>query len=110
MAITCNGRATFYASIYPDLKEKATQHGWALALHGSLQSDMDIVAIAWDEEASSVETMIDALLTCFEGNGFNEISRVPHTDKPNNRVVYTIHIYSNMYLDINVIKGNYKHG
>ena len=104
--ITCNGRASFYASIWNDLRNAAMDCGWALGLHGSLNSDMDIMAMPWVEGAKSVDEMIEHLInTCFSNNPFNDISKTPHTDKPNNRVVYTIHIYKDFYLDINVIKS-----
>lgn len=53
--ITCNGKAAFYASIYDDLRNAAMDCGWALGLHGSLSSDMDIMAMPWTENAKSVE-------------------------------------------------------
>lgn len=104
--ITLDGKASFYASILGDLKSQALKCGWALGLHGSLLSDMDLIAIAWTDEATTVEVMIESLLECFEGNIFNEVSRRPNHDKPHNRIVYTIHIFKDFYLDINVIKGN----
>lgn len=104
-AITTNGKAAFYASIWPDIKQAALDCGWALGLHGSLNSDMDIMAMPWTEEATSKEELINSILKCFEGNIFNDISKIPYYNKPNNRIVYTIHIFKDYYLDINIIKG-----
>jgi len=42
-----NGKAAFYASIWPDLMNAAMDCGWALGLHASLASDMDIMAMPW---------------------------------------------------------------
>jgi hypothetical protein len=103
--VISNGRASFYASIYDDLRNAAMDCGWALGLHGSLAKDMDIMAMPWTEDAKPAEEMIDALIGCFSENPFNDISRKPICNKPNNRVVYTIHIWSDWYLDINIIKG-----
>jgi hypothetical protein len=102
--ITTNGKASFYACIWDDLRNAAMDCGWALGLHGSLVNDMDIMAMPWTEEAKPVEEMIDALINCFTDNPFNDISKNPCYNKPNNRVVYTIHIWKDFYLDINVIK------
>jgi hypothetical protein len=77
--ISNNGKAVFYATIYPELKEAALDCGWALGLHGSMASDMDIMAMPWDY-------------------------RVDTISKPNNRAVITIWIFADFYLDINVIK------
>ena len=105
-SVTTNGKAAFYACMWPDLREAALNCGWALGLHGSLASDMDIMAMPWTEEAKSVEEMIQALSDCFTENPFKDRHTVPHFDKPNGRVVYTMSIWADFYLDINVI--NYK--
>jgi len=43
--VVTNGRAVFYAAMWEDLRNAALDKGWALALHGSLASDMDIMAM-----------------------------------------------------------------
>ena len=106
--VTCNGKASFYASIYDDLRQVAMDCGWALALHGSLANDMDIMAMPWTEEAMPVEEMIKALSTIFDGNPFQDEHVKPHYDKPHNRVVYTMAIWGDYYLDISVIQSQPK--
>lgn len=101
--VTCNGRAVFYASMYEDLKKAALSCGWALGLHGSLNSDMDLMAMPWDENAEPVEVMIKALSDCFTESPWKNEHGVVYTDKPNGRVVYTLLIWADFYLDINVI-------
>ena len=103
-AISCNGRPALYATIYDDLRKTAMDCGWALGLHGSLASDMDIMAMPWTEDAKPVEEMVKALSDLFVDNPFKDCSTIPYYGKPNNRVVYTIHILGTCYLDINVIK------
>ena len=102
--IVCNGKAAFYASIYDDLRNAAMNCGWALGLHGSLSSDMDIMAMPWTEDAKPVEEMVMALSDCFADNPFKDIYTIPHYGKPNNRIVYTMPIWEDFYLDINVIR------
>ncbi len=103
--VITNGRAVFYACMWQDFRDAALDCGWALGLHGSLNDDMDIMAMAWTEEAKPVEVMIAALEGCLtipeEGHHFKTKKS---DDKPNGRVVYTIHIWADFYLDINVIK------
>ena len=101
--ITTNGKAAFYATIYDELKKVAMDCGWALGLHGSLANDMDIMAMPWTEDAKPVEEMIRALSNIFEDNPFKDLHTIPYYEKPNNRVVYTISIWDDWYLDINVI-------
>jgi hypothetical protein len=99
--VTTNGRAVFYAAIWNDLRQAAMNKGWALALHGSLASDMDIMAMPWTEHASSADEMIEALKACFTDS---PQIRVTNTPMLNQRLVYTLSIWADFYLDINIIK------
>lgn len=100
--VTTKGRAVFYAAMWDDFRQAAMDKGWALALHGSLASDMDIMAMAWVEDACSPLDMIEAIKDCF--NKPEEITLHRPTEMPNNRIVYTLSIFADFYLDINVIK------
>ena len=102
-SITTNGKAAFYACIWDDLRNAAMNNGWALGLHGSLASDMDIMAMPWTENASSVEVLMQSLSDCFAENPFKNEHCIPHYDKPNGRVVYTMSIWADFHLDINVM-------
>ena len=105
--VTCNGRAAFYACMWDDFRQAAMDCGWALGLHGSLNSDMDIMAMPWIENALPADAMIDHMIaTCF---GNSVWAQPPHFKKsepgkkPNGRIVYTIPIFADFYLDVNVI-------
>lgn len=102
--VTTNGKAVFYAAMWNDFRQAALDKGWALALHGSLANDMDIMAMPWTETASTDEEMINALRSCFTEPIFIGIQI---TDMPNNRKVFTLSIWSDFYLDINVIKQSF---
>lgn len=107
-AITSNGRAAFYAAIWEDLRKSAMDCGWALALHGSLASDLDIMAMPWTEKATEPLTMIHGLLKTLGFSQYwidNQIS-IDRTSKPNGRVVYTIPIFGDYYIDLNTIENN----
>ena len=98
--VTTNGRAAFYASLWPDLREAALDCGWALGLHGSLASDMDIMAMPWTENAIHPLEMILKLKKCFTDTKID----VSETPMPNNRMVYILSIWADFYLDINIIQ------
>ncbi|CAL67370.1 hypothetical protein [Christiangramia forsetii] len=103
--VVTNGRAVFYAAMWGDFRQSALDKGWALGLHGSLASDMDIMAMPWTESASSVDVLIASLESCLTipEDAFHFKTK-RSTDKPNNRVVYTIHIWSDFYIDLNIIE------
>ena len=69
---------------------------------------MDIMAMPWIENAMTADEMISHMISsCF---GESVWAKEPHFkksqpgDKPNGRVVYTIPIFADFYLDINVIE------
>lgn len=99
--VTTNGRAVFFAAMWEDFRKAAMDYGWALSLHGSLATDMDIMAMPWSEEASDPKLMIHALRCCFDKP---EAIKVDFADMPNHRRVYTLSIWADFYLDINIIK------
>lgn len=98
--ITNNGHAVFYAEVYPRLKAVAQRHGWALALHGSMNHDMDIMAMPWEDAPSRPANLIDAMRRCL-GVPPDAVRIV--FGKPNGRIVYTIAIAPGFFLDINII-------
>ena len=59
----------------------------------------------WTEDAKPVNEMIQSLSDCFTESPFKEHHIIPHFDKPNGRVVYTMSIWSDYYLDINIIQN-----
>jgi hypothetical protein len=54
-------RAPFYACMYHGLCDTARAHGYALAIHGSVVSDLDLVAIPWTDAAAPAEVVVEAL-------------------------------------------------
>lgn len=57
--------APLYIAIYPELAELFRKNGYALAIHGSLAKDFDLVAVPWRREVSSVEEVLRELQSEF---------------------------------------------
>jgi hypothetical protein len=105
-------RAAAYVAFYPMMHAVAKRHGYALAIHGSLHRDCDLVAIPWVEKASDPLTLIKALKKATgtviqhpdtdhlfkDGNG---------TEKPHGRLAYSLHVTTHGmyggYFDISVM-------
>ena len=51
-----------FACLYPGLCDVARARGYALTLHGTLTSDMDVVAIPWTDQAGDPEELVAALM------------------------------------------------
>jgi hypothetical protein len=101
--VTTNGRSVFYAVLWQSFRQAAIDRGWALALHGSMASDMDIMAMPWTEQAEPVENVIKAISDCIEGTIWKDHHVMPHFGKPHGRIVYTLSIMGDLYLDISVM-------
>jgi hypothetical protein len=93
-------RVTFYAALYPALREAAHHAGYALALHGSLAKDLDVVAVPWVSAAVPAEELVRVL--CEAAGGF--VDARGSTQQPHGRRSWTIHLgTSGGYVDLSVI-------
>lgn len=57
--------APVYASLYAELAEVFQTHGYALAIHGSLARDFDLVAIPWVHSPANPLTVLQAIEKAF---------------------------------------------
>lgn len=76
----------YAAAMYPDLARIAQSHGYALAVHGSLARDLDLVAIPWAEELSPVESVLKSMTEEFS----IEVSADSPARRNYGRVAYTL--------------------
>lgn len=70
--------APAYAAMYHEIAEVVRRHGYALAIHGSLQRDFDLIAIPWIDSPSSPDSVISALTTEFSLKPVGEVGVKPH--------------------------------
>lgn len=97
-------RAALYASWYASLRDVAREHGYALALHGSLHRDCDLVAVPWTDDVTEPDALIEALRECVDGYYDPEVSSHLPECKPHGRLAWVIHVgYDGAYLDVSVI-------
>lgn len=105
-------RAAAYVALYPMLQQIAKDHGYALAVHGSVHRDFDLVAIPWIEEASDplalIQAMKEATATVFTHEDFDHIEPDKNgSPKPHGRVAYSLHTTNHGmyggYLDVSVM-------
>ncbi len=90
--------------LYNDFKRAALECGYALALHGSMHSDMDLIAVPWVEDAKPVEELAKAINDCIGKTVWKErnLERDVKT-KPHGRIVYTLSIMGDWYIDLSII-------
>lgn len=105
--------------LLPALREIARRNGYALAVHGSLERDIDLIAAPWREGAAPAEELIrDIFTACYavlgyaiwphdwkEGAAFEPpVGALPNPDrKPHGRLGWVIHLGGGPYLDVSVM-------
>jgi len=90
----------FYAAgLYPKLCKVAREHGYALAVHGSVGTDFDLIAVPWTDEAADPQNVVEAILQKF---AFKDIPRQHEpSSKPHGRIAYKLHMsFGDCALDI----------
>lgn len=94
-----------YCRIIGPMRESARALGYALAVHGSIKRDIDIVAIPWTEEAVDAQQLADAMRDVVRVViGFGEYGcdgPFPRP-KPHGRRCWTIHFWGT-YVDLSVM-------
>jgi hypothetical protein len=78
----------YAAALYPEIATIAREHGYALAVHGSLQRDFDLIGIPWVENPSDPQVVVDALTSRY---AIREIGGPP-SDKLHGRRAWTLSI------------------
>lgn len=119
--------AATYACLLPDIMEAGRECGYAIAVHGSMARDLDLIAVPWVEEAKSAEALIMRLLSVTGGHlkdgwspvfedgvrvkdeagkeKWDKVQGDEPADKPHGRRAWSIHLgrHANLYLDVSVM-------
>ena len=101
--VKVEGKPVFYAVLYNSMRQAALDCGYALALHGSMQSDMDLMAMPWVEDAKSEEDLVKALDDCIGHTVWKDMRWKHREEKPHGRVSYTIAILGNWHIDLSIM-------
>jgi hypothetical protein len=111
-------KAPAYAWIYPQLAKVAREHGYALAIHGSCNRDLDLVAVPWTDDAAEPSVLIEAIRGRIDGvivptgthggrwDGTKFVDAIVEnpSQKPHGRLAWNIHFTScEFYLDVSVM-------
>lgn len=90
--------APLYANVYQTLVPVAREHGYALAVHGSMARDLDLIAVPWVEKPSTPEELVKA---------FVEKVYFTHVDQGelmlHGRLCYTLAFPGECFVDLSVM-------
>jgi hypothetical protein len=88
--------APTYMCLYPGLAEIARANGYALAVHGSLARDMDLIAVPWVESPATPEQVISTIEATYGIERIGGLTAAPH-----GRLVQTIGIkFGECFIDL----------
>jgi len=68
-------RGPVFACLYPGLCDIARRHGYALAIHGTVVTDLDLIAVPWTPDAADAITLKNALLDHIGACGYRDLLR-----------------------------------
>lgn len=83
-----NFAPVYAAALYPGLAKIFQKHGYALAVHGSLARDFDLVAIPWIEGPSDPDMVLADVVTEFTVRVMDDVPEI----KNHGRKVFTISV------------------
>lgn len=106
----------YYERLIGPLREVARAHGYALAVHGTLAYDIDLVACPWSEPLSEAKVLAEAIQQKAEeiiGFAFDSdrasaanpryFEQGCPGSKPHGRLAWTFHLGGGPYIDLSVL-------
>lgn len=102
-------------AILPAVREAARAKGYAIAVHGSLARDIDLIAVPWVEDAAPAVEVAEAIRAAAAGaSPIGVAFPAPHEDgiwfqlgcpghKPHGRLAFTFHLGGGPYIDLAVM-------
>lgn len=109
-----------YERLIGPVREKARELGYAVAVHGTLKRDIDLVAVPWADAAADARTLAEAVRdVCREHNGgIAHMTPAEEADpwhragcptrKPFGRLCWSFHLGGGPYVDLSVMPREYR--
>lgn len=105
-----------YSLLIVGMREAARRHGYALAVHGSLSYDIDLIACPWSAHACEPRTVAEAIRKVAEAISGTALlsdrdgaANPEYFDngqpgaKPFGRLVWSFHLGGGPYIDLSVM-------
>lgn len=96
-------RPAAYAALYQLMVPIARRLGYALALHGTMARDLDVIAVPWQCEAVSDAVLVAALAEACGAVGHD----ASPTEKEHGRHAWKLWLGSGLYVDLSVMPRTY---
>lgn len=98
-----------YSQILPRIRSAAKDLGYAIAIHGTMNRDFDLLAVPWTENASDAISLVKMIAETVSGyiigekvNESGQISEEP-TKQPHGRLSWNICWGGKPFIDLSVM-------
>ena len=105
-------KPAMYSYFFYELRVIALRYGYNLVLHGSMNRDLDLIAIPWHEPIGDIDTMVQEMASYLRGS-FVSMTKEEKECFPHGRLSYVINMNrggawnrgfdEQYYIDISVI-------
>lgn len=100
-----------YAQLLPRIREAAKSIGYAIAIHGTMTRDLDLLAVPWVENAGTAEELVEIVREAVGGfvigdaKGNHPKGEVPKspTIQPHGRLSWNICWGGRPFIDLSVM-------
>lgn len=102
-------RTDFYISLIPKIRAVGWKNGYAIAIHGSLKRDLDILAIPWTMKVSNTNLLVNEIAIICGGALKKEKIQKPHGRVayniifPQHRDILNYPLWSVPFIDISIV-------
>lgn len=109
-----HAKPSLFAFYFEIIKKIGLKYGYNIVLHGSMNRDLDLIAIPWEENISDKELMVDEIVQVIGGTLLMQNRPVNDTIgtrfdyKPHNRIVYIININRDFEMKFNGLVSEIK--
>jgi hypothetical protein len=97
---------SIYHELIEPIRSVARKFGYAIALHGSLARDIDLIAVPWTEEAVEAEILaigISNIVKAFSTTSYVRVHGPKENEKPHGRLCWSIFVTGVTYIDLSVM-------
>lgn len=71
-----------YAQLLPKIREAGKTLGYAIAIHGSMSRDLDLLAAPWIENAQPAEALVEVIADAVRGFVIGDVTARGTVDQP----------------------------
>lgn len=96
-----------YAQLLPKIREAGKAMGYAIAVHGSMRRDFDLLAVPWVEDARPANELVEFIANEVSGFVIGDLENrgevTDPTTQPHGRLSWNICWGGNAFIDLSVI-------